>query len=283
MQRRIYAALIAAVCAGCAVDSQEESESSSDAIRDANGREVITANVATVAKTSTQDSSQLAAAQKCAVPKGTKITIASPSVIGRHVRGRLAAAIPGCSTSQLATGKDVYLFRDHFDGWSVPATPSPSNLPSCSPQRAAGAAGRYPKALLDTIATAEGTRGRGEDGYNVIFTYKYFSSCTQHPRRVMCSGGLCSDASGRYQFLSTTWSRLGLPSFNPENQERGALKLVSQRGVSVPPSRAMSATEFSNAMDRISYEWASLPPGRYGQPSYSLSAMRSRYCGFAGC
>jgi muramidase (phage lysozyme) len=141
----------------------------------------------------------------------------------------------------------------------------------------------HPKALLDTIAFAEGTRGRGQDGFNVIFTYKYFSDCGRHPRAIQCSGRLCSDAAGRYQFLSTTWSRLGLPTFNPENQERGALKLVSGRGVSLPAGRALTATEFNNAMDRLSYEWASLPPGRYGQPSYSYTALRRTYCGFAGC
>jgi len=45
----------------------------------------------------------------------------------------------------------------------------------------------------------------------------------------------------------------------------------------------MTATEFSNAMSKLSYEWASLPPGRYGQPNKSMTQMRSTYCAAAGC
>jgi len=55
------------------------------------------------------------------------------------------------------------------------------------------------------------------------------------------------------------------------------------RKVTVPQTRAMTATEFSNAMSKLSYEWASLPPGRYGQPTKTLSQMRSMYCGLTGC
>ncbi|MBS2018410.1 MAG: glycoside hydrolase family 104 protein [Deltaproteobacteria bacterium] len=154
---------------------------------------------------------------------------------------------------------------------------------SCAPSLAAGAVPSKHKALLDTIAVTEGTRGRGKDGYNVTFAYRYFSSCVRHPNMNVCSGRLCSTAAGRYQFLKRTWDSLGYANFGPANQEKGAMKLVGRRGVTVPTGRAMTATEFTNAMNRLSYEWASLPPGRYGQPSYSMSATRAKYCGFAGC
>jgi hypothetical protein len=36
-------------------------------------------------------------------------------------------------------------------------------------------------------------------------------------------------------------------------------------------------------MSKLSYEWASLPPGRYGQPKKPLSEMRRVYCAAAGC
>ncbi|MDB4946052.1 MAG: lysozyme-like [Labilithrix sp.] len=154
---------------------------------------------------------------------------------------------------------------------------------TCAPSRAKGAVSTKRKALLNTIATTEGTRGHGKDGYNVTFAYHYFSSCTHHPNKVICSGGYCSSAAGRYQFLSSTWRGLGYSNFGPANQDRGAMKLVSRRGASVPKSRALTATEFANVMNRISYEWASLPPGRYGQPSYNMRETRRKYCGFAGC
>lgn len=61
------------------------------------------------------------------------------------------------------------------------------------------------------------------------------------------------------------------------------MTLVRNRGGSVPSDRAMTATELSNLLDRISYEWASLPPGRYGQPNYSYAQVRAEYCRLAGC
>jgi muramidase (phage lysozyme) len=154
---------------------------------------------------------------------------------------------------------------------------------SCAEALAAGAVPAKHRALLDTIAFTEGTRGHGHDGYNVTFAYHYFSSCAHHPNWRICAGGYCSTAAGRYQFLTSTWRGLGYSSFGPANQDRGGMKLVARRGAKVPTGRAMTATEFTNTMNRISWEWASLPPGRYGQPSYSMAATRRQYCRFAHC
>lgn len=154
---------------------------------------------------------------------------------------------------------------------------------TCDPAVAKGAVPAKHRALLDTIAYTEGTRGHGKDGYNVTFAYRYFTSCAKHPNLRITSGGYTSTAAGRYQFLTTTWNGLGLPTFTPDNQDRGGMKLVARRGVNAPTTRAMTATEFSNAMSRLSYEWASLPPGRYGQPVYSMAATRKEYCRLAGC
>ncbi len=159
---------------------------------------------------------------------------------------------------------------------------------TCDPARAAGAVNTYEKALHDSIAWAEGTRGYSKDGYNVLFSFKLTSSCDHHPNQCIPFGSSCSTAAGRYQFLTNTWSSVksanGLPSFEPENQEIGAQYLVkSVRNVNVPSSRPMTASEFSNAMSKLSYEWASLPPGRYGQPNKTASQMRTMYCSLAGC
>lgn len=161
---------------------------------------------------------------------------------------------------------------------------------SCAPARAAGAVNRYQKALHDSIAFAEGTEGRGgKDGYNVGFAYKLFSSCARHPNVNTCSGSLCSTAAGRYQFLKRTWDAtakaIGASSFEPNNQEKGAQYLVTKvRKVTIPSTRPLTATEFSNAMKKLSYEWASLPPGRYGQPNKTEAAMRTDYCkNLGGC
>lgn len=159
---------------------------------------------------------------------------------------------------------------------------------TCDPARAEGAVGNYQKALHDSIAWAEGTRNYSEDGYDVMFSFKIMNSCNKHPNQCLKFGSSCSTAAGRYQFLKGTWDSVksanSLPNFEPESQEVGAKYLVGTvRHVTVPQGRAMTASEFSNAMSKLSWEWASLPPGRYGQPNKSSSQMRNFYCSLAGC
>jgi muramidase (phage lysozyme) len=159
---------------------------------------------------------------------------------------------------------------------------------SCAPSRADNVISRPQQALHDSIAFAEGTRNFSSDGYNVMFSFRLMNGCSSHPNQCISFGGSCSTAAGRYQFQTATRSTVkrarNLGSFEPENQERGAAYLISTtRRVAVPQDRAMTASEFSNAMSKLSYEWASLPPGRYGQPSKTASQMRSTYCSIAGC
>lgn len=158
----------------------------------------------------------------------------------------------------------------------------------CEASRGRGVVNRYQKALHDSIAFAEGTEGRGSDGYNIAFTHRQFSSCARHPNMNICSGSPCSTAAGRYQFLKRTWDTIArannATTFQAENQELGAQYLITRvRRARVPADRPMTAAEFDNAMSRLSYEWASLPPGRYGQPSHSGTEMRRDYCRNAGC
>jgi muramidase (phage lysozyme) len=172
------------------------------------------------------------------------------------------------------------------EGTEEPTESTESNLaaPSCAPQGAAGAVPAKHRAMLDTIAFTEGTAGTcGNDGYSTGFAYHCFASCARHPNIVWSAGGYNSSAAGRYQFLDTTWADLGLPSFSPANQDRGAMKLVARRGVSLPTNRALTATEFSNAMRKLSWEWASLPFSPYGQPTKTLAETRAKYCSHAGC
>jgi muramidase (phage lysozyme) len=153
---------------------------------------------------------------------------------------------------------------------------------ACDAANANGVASRYERALLDTIAYTEGTKGRGKDGYNVMFAYRTFDSCEEHPNTKVCSGSYCSTAAGRYQFLAKTYDGLNMDSFWPEAQERAALELIRRRGVTLPTG-ALSATQFANALDRLSYEWASLPPSRYGQGHFTMDQVRDEYCDYARC
>lgn len=171
-----------------------------------------------------------------------------------------------------------------------PPPPPPPGAPkdTCQPSRAAGAVSAPQKALHDVIAWAEGTRGRSRDGYDVMFAFEIAASCVSHPNVCTKFGSTCSTAAGRYQFLHRTWtaaaSARDLDTFEPENQERAAEYLISTvRRVSVPQDRAMTASELANAMEKLSYEWASLPPARYGQSAKSPADVRATYCSFAGC
>jgi muramidase (phage lysozyme) len=122
------------------------------------------------------------------------------------------------------------------------------------------------RALLDTIARAEGTAG--SDGYRTMFTGRLFGDLSRHPRQLNSSNGLSSDAAGRYQFLSTTWDgvakQLGLSDFSPASQDRAALELVRRRGVD--PDAPLT----KEALNKLAPEWASLPTmagkSYYGQP-----------------
>lgn len=173
---------------------------------------------------------------------------------------------------------------DGVDDEEAEALSQDISAPTCAPAGASGAVPAKHRAMLDTIAFTEGTaKSCGQDGYNTGFAFNCFTSCAKHPNKVWVASGYRSSAAGRYQFLDTTWAGLGLGSFSPKNQDIGGMKLVARRGVSLPTDRALTATEFSNAMKKLSYEWASLPFSPYGQPVKTLSATRAKYCSFAGC
>jgi muramidase (phage lysozyme) len=186
---------------------------------------------------------------------------------------------------------------DGVEGWAsgtylaqVPENSDTSTPdgPTCAAKRAEGVVNEYEKALHDTIAFAEGTRNRSNDGYDIIFGGRTTSTCARHPNICVPFQNTCSTAAGRYQFLSRTWNSIsnakGYATFEPENQERGAAYLVaSVRKATVPSDRALTASEFTNVITKLSYEWASLPPGQYGQPIKTMSELRSFYCGLVQC
>lgn len=124
-------------------------------------------------------------------------------------------------------------------------------------------------ATLATIRVAEGTPDA--DGYRRIYGGALFDDFSDHPRKMQTftfrnGKTVTSDAAGAYQFLSTTWDEaaraLGLPDFSPESQDIAAIWLIRRRGA----LNDILAGRLESALNKLSYEWASLPPGRYGQP-----------------
>ncbi|MEG4802922.1 glycoside hydrolase family 104 protein [Microcoleus sp. ARI1-B5] len=115
------------------------------------------------------------------------------------------------------------------------------------------------KAFLDTIASAEGTASA--DGYRTQYTGTTFVSFTDHPREMRCGRRygtkLCSDAAGRYQFLSTTWDRFAkkfsITDFSPENQDFVAVELIREKGA----LEDIEAGRLESAVRKLAYIWPS--------------------------
>ncbi len=135
---------------------------------------------------------------------------------------------------------------------------------------------RYFLSILSLIAYGEGTG----NCYHYMFGYKTFSSYKTHPNQCQPFGNNCSTAAGRYQFLKKTWDlvKVGIkaPNFEPSYQDLGAKYLIESRGFRNASER-LNATQFRVGMTQISWEWASLPPGQYGQPTKSLEVLWRRY------
>ncbi|MFZ9519012.1 MAG: glycoside hydrolase family 104 protein [Silvanigrellaceae bacterium] len=221
-----------------------------------NGVHYVVIGQDTVLKKTKEDSSTLKpGTEKCNVPAGTKLQLSeAPRYDVNHYIVNTAEFLNDCSFSK------GYLFSKHVSKTSLGGAFSPNV-----------------KAFLDTIAFAEGT----DDRYDIIFTYARFFSYADHPRDLRCSGSLCSDAAGRYQFLSTTWDnlarRLALYDFSPENQDRAAVQLIKDAGVYGKVVSISSFNEFADAAYGVSATWASMPGSPYGQPTYSASTLYSKF------
>lgn len=140
-------------------------------------------------------------------------------------------------------------------------------------------------AFLDMIAVSEGTKGRGDDGYNIIVGGGTFGSYADHPRIVVQTRYGKSDAAGRYQIMAAvpgqittnTWDwvsrSLGLPDFSPASQDAAAAELIRRRGA----LSDIYAGNIASAISKCRKEWASLPGAGYGQGENSLSYLLAAY------
>jgi muramidase (phage lysozyme) len=225
----------------------------------------LKALVNTVLKRLTIDSSGLPDSEKLSLSAGTEIGINwFRSAANNHWEVELKSPKIGFF--------NWFAFKDHVELLGIPSEPSMST------QR---------QAFLDMIAFAEGTDKNVGDGsrtgYDIIFTFDRFTDFSDHPRRIRCSGSLCSDAAGRYQFLSTTWDfcqqSLNLPDFSPASQERAAVFLIKNRGSldDVEEGDIDKACFDPSTGNGVSFEWASLPPGQFGQPVITLSEAENTF------
>jgi len=168
--------------------------------------------------------------------------------------------------------KKLIISQDSADLQSTPTTNPPIiKTDKCG---VASIGSSEMKALLDTIAWAEGAN------YNVMFGYnknkpneRIFSDFSAHPvytgemppKGFPFSGGT-STAAGRYQFLKVTYDdekKLGFFStgFTPEEQDKAAIDLITRkRKLSEDEiKKAIEIKNFRPVWDKLMYEWASIP------------------------
>ena len=139
------------------------------------------------------------------------------------------------------------------------------------------------RAFLYLVRWAEGTSD--ENGYRALYGHrkdspKLFTGWDDHPRQAFQTPWGWTSAAGAYQFMAVvpgktatnTWERakaaLNLADFSPDNQDKAAIWLIQQR-------RALEDVErgdLKSALEKCSFEWASLPPSRYGQPVRSYDS-----------
>ena len=139
------------------------------------------------------------------------------------------------------------------------------------------------QAFLKMLRVGEGTSG--SNGYNIIYTGKTFSDYSKHPKKLYCSGGLCSDAAGAYQILGRTWddlrNRYGnslLVDFSPPSQDKAALLIINERGA----IQNILDGDIESAINKVKSIWASLPNAGYGQHEVSISDTLSDFVKYGG-
>ena len=155
------------------------------------------------------------------------------------------------------------------------------------------------RAFMRMLRVGEGTEN--EIGYTTIYSGEQFSDMSKHPEKVITAGAYSSSAAGAYQIMRYTWWWLGgekltddnkkagvyeeshdyikkysIPDFTSESQDKlcviifkhkrpGSLELITKK-------------QIKEALEKYgSYEWASLPPGRYGQPTQTMDVALAKY------
>jgi muramidase (phage lysozyme) len=138
------------------------------------------------------------------------------------------------------------------------------------------------RAFLDMIAVSEGTAGKGDDGYNILFGGQIFSGYEDHPRQHITIGTITSTAAGRYQLLARYFdaykASLGLTDFSPLSQDIIALQQIRE-------TRAIPLIEAGNleaAIERVAHLYASFPGAGYGQHEQRVGLLTRAYTDAGG-
>ncbi len=156
------------------------------------------------------------------------------------------------------------------------------------------------RAFMRMLRKGEGTGG--EKGYTTQYSGKQFTDLSTHPEEVITAGSYSSSAAGAYQVMRYTWWWINGEKLTKENKKAGVYEKEhdyikkynipsfdqeSQDEICVILFRHKQKKDFldlivdnkpKEAMEKYgSYEWASLPPGRYGQPTQTMEGALAEY------
>lgn len=156
------------------------------------------------------------------------------------------------------------------------------------------------RAFLRLIRFCEGTTD--DAGYERLFGGQSFlkdykKDFSDHPQIIITSENkkthevYKSSAAGAYQILGWIWSdkgqiiplrkKYGILNFEPENQDKCCIVFLKHKVTKLDDKDVLSLIidgKYEQAIvGSCSYEWASMPPGRHGQPKKSLDVCVEKY------
>jgi len=144
------------------------------------------------------------------------------------------------------------------------------------------------RAFLRMIRVGEGTVGLS--GYEKLFGGSSFikdhgKTFDDHPQIKIKRSGYNSSAAGAYQIMGYTWSdasviklrvKLGIRDFTPGSQDKLCIAFLKFKTREDALDLVISG-RIEEAVEICSWEWASLPPGRYGQPVETMGQVLENY------
>jgi len=123
-------------------------------------------------------------------------------------------------------------------------------------------------AILDLLAYSEGTLGRSQNGYDVVFGYRVIvgwnenSTIAHGLNNWVSSGSVVSSAAGRYQFIAKTWvginNGVNVP-LSKTNQDNAAIRKIKERLGGLSINDIDGRDYFYNVLQALAPEWASIP------------------------
>ncbi|EOI5720488.1 glycoside hydrolase family 104 protein [Cronobacter dublinensis] len=151
------------------------------------------------------------------------------------------------------------------------------------------------RAFLRLIRYCEGTEG--DDGYERLFGGEsfikdYHKTFKSHPqikvkrKNKKTKVVYVSSAAGAYQIMGYTWNdpyivilreKYGITNFTPESQDMLCIIFLKKKVAGDALNMILNNRIEEAIEDSCSYEWASMPPGRHGQPIKSLIDCLSAY------